>query len=179
MKTRQHQRRTRRGRTSDLPFGTFQICLPMGGQEPEQGQRPQEPSFTALFDALQEAREAMTLRAAAYTSNHCDALAAILTALQRCIQAMITYLDQPPYDARNQRLLFRLMPFHRNVLETLVVLRGVRAFCSYGNGSYLYEPTGAFWQLRDCVFLLQRECQFVARLEFEMAQQPRQQVMSA
>lgn len=160
-----------RGRVQDVPYGEILLCLPMNGlaqQSPtpmEAGEKPDTAPVSALLSRFVRSLAAAYRdlgRPRAYTPEHCRKLERLLRQMMLQIRACIARLGKPEY-LQDQRMLSRLRPLHRTLVESLVVVRSVCGLCA--EGRHVSEPTGAYWQLVEYVRSLQRDCQIIARLQ--------------
>ncbi len=164
------RQRNSRGGHPDLPIGAVQLCLPMKAVQPVPTSAvPPVPAqydpsamvecLNGLVRALEAAYYDLALRAA-YTPQHCLKLERLFLHMRTKVQEYIALLDRPEY-LTDQNILSRLRPLYRNIVEAVVVVRGVHGLCS--RGCHMESPMGIFWQLVECVRTIARECQSIAQ----------------
>lgn len=158
----------RRSAHPDIPLGALQLCLPITTTPPQRQSFPLAQEGEEASLATEYSGFACGLTAAchdleqwaAYTPEHCIKLKQLLHQMLGQVQRHIALLDQPRY-RYDQRILSRLRPLHRAIIEALVVVRDVSGVCV--RKRHLVEPTGVFWQLVECVHSLRRACQYLSQ----------------
>ena len=114
------------------------------------------------LQAIEQARQ--WFRLSMLTPEPCEALAASLVALQQAIQGAIADLDTPEILAEHRpyAVLIKLRPLHRMLIETLVVLAGVRGLCQAGR--LQEDRTGMYWQCKQSLGEIRRNGEEMLRL---------------